>query len=195
MMAKVERVEIRRGKSAMRATIERNQEWLELFSPAERRKVMKRTFELALNDWRQTHLKKRVQRDDVLAPPFNYAGKRRHSPMVRRARANPNEVLINAMWRGKIRAQVPPVADDNAPYQISGTVAIPFGHPVTPEITRVFSIVPPDELEWLGEAWGKRLLQVKDQAMHVRAWGEKPARLKLSPGQRESLRRQPRRAT
>ena len=193
-MAKVRFFETRRGKSAIRVAIERNQEWLELFSPAERRKIMKRTFELALNDWRGTHLRKRVERDAVLAPPFSYAGKRRNSPMVRRARSNPNEVLVNVIWRGKIRAQVPPVASDREPYQISGTIAIPFGHPVTPEITRLFSIVPPDELEWIGEAWGKRLQQDKDQAMHVRAWGEKPARLRLSPGQRESLRRQPRKA-
>ena len=193
-MAKVETFVQRAEGAAIRVTIQRNQEWLDMFSPAERRKTMKRAFELALNDWRSTHLRKRVERDHVLAPPFLYAGKRRHSPMVRRARPSPNQVLINTMWRGKIRASVPPVASDTQPYNIWGTVAIPFGHPVTPEISRVFSIIPPDEIAWIAEAFSKRLLAIKDEAMQVRAWGQKPARLKLSPGQRESLRRTPRRA-
>lgn len=194
-MAKVETITHTAKGAAIRTTIERNQEWLDMFSPAQRRKVMKRSLELAINDWRSQHLKKRVQRDTVLAPPFSYAGKRRHSPMVRRARPDPNQVLVNTIWRGKIRAQVPPVASDTQPYNIWGTVAIPFGHPVTPEISRVFSIIPPDEIEWIAEAFSKRLLDIKDGAMQVRAWGQKPARLKLSPGQRESLRRQPRRST
>ena len=194
-MARVETIIERRGKTSIRTTIERNSEWLEIFSPAERRKIMKRTYEQALNDWRGKFLRKRVERQTVLSPPFSYQGKRRHSPMVRRKRQNPNEVLVNTIWRGKIRASVPPVAGDTEPRQIWGTVAIPFGHPVTPEISRVFSIVPEEELDWFADAWSKRLLQIRDDAKHIRAWGQKPARLKLSPGQRESLRRRPRRTT
>jgi hypothetical protein len=167
------------GVAPLRAVLHANHEWMKIMRARERNKLLKQLGLDAGNRWRWKFLKRRVQKDTVLKPPFNYRDDPK-SPMIDK------RILISRIWKGKITATAKTEggARSGGRQLMKIRIPIPFGHPVTPEISRVFNVVPPDEIEELAENIGKGLARRK--AQHFRPSG-KPA-MRLSADQRRQRR-------
>ena len=189
-MLGISRETFRNRRNTMQIAIRDNEEWLQLMSPAQRRKLIKAAIEAALFKWRREHLWKRISADHVRRPPFNYPS---HipAPMIGWRRPNARDKLMNAIFTGKITGRVPTPKKETDPIQVSGTVAIPMGHAVSRDILRVMQQLPDDELDYIVAQFAEQLTKDKGLVERVPR-GKNKGRLRLSPEQRERLRRPPR---
>src|SRR6056297_1424668 len=99
-------VNARSGRNSLRTVLEANEPTARLLSPAQRRKLYKFTLEQAMQEWRERYLFRRVNADTVRKPPFSYK-KGGDAPMIGWRPQGRKDKLINAIWTGKIRANIP----------------------------------------------------------------------------------------
>jgi hypothetical protein len=168
----------------MRTVIQENDEWVRLFTPAQRRKLYMETFRHVLSLWRDKYLWKRINAETVKRGPFNYA-RGGNTPMI--GQNVGNRKLINVVGTGSIKAQSPSAKQEIDPFMLSGTVAFPMGHPVINEIPRVFQLIPEDEIKWMVNKWAEVMLDEKNRSTKILK-GKRAGQMKLSAAQQKEFR-------
>ena len=136
------RIETFRGGRSLRAAIEANEGALAVLTKAGRNRAIRRTFDRAATNWRNRFVWLRFTRR-VSKPPFNYDGPWKH-PLDGWHKGSAK--LMNSALTGKIKTRK---------RQGSGgfvtSVPLPNKHPISKEISRVLSVVPPSEIEWMAD--------------------------------------------
>lgn len=149
------------GGGPLRASFEANQEWLDYFSPRERNAVVNRSGLRAAGNMRLKFFRDRINARKVKAPPFSYRA-RTNSPMIGdRSRDDPSK-LINRIHKGKIRTSTK--GSKKGQQQLMVTIPVPFGHPVTKEIVRVWRILPEYELQYFADWVMRYAFDYRDKA-------------------------------
>lgn len=175
-------------KGPIRMRLEANREWLELFSARERNALLRGVFTRVGNEWRHKFLRRRLEARTVLKAPFSYTLDTT-SPMI-----ESGYMARAAIWKGKIRATAK--RNKQGTQQVSTQIALPFGHPVRPEIAAVFRIIPNDEVRWFADRVAKLLAEERAKSVDATARRKNARpRLRLSNRQRRRFGvRQQRRA-
>jgi len=180
----------KQGQNSLRTVLEMNEPAARLLVPAQRRKLYKFTLERVMRNWRTKYLGRRVNADTVKKPPFNYQ-KGGNTPMIGWRRKWDKSKLINAMWAGKITAQIPTPKKETEPMKFGVRVAFPLGHAVNSAITKVFKELPSDEINWIVAEWAKELATERSQLVEQKK-GKNKGRMVFSPEQRKRLANPPR---
>ncbi len=157
----------------IRAVLEVESDRLEMFSARERNALLARSLERGITAWRNVYLRHRFQRE-VKQAPFNYTGDPR-SPMV-----DTGAMSVSA-YNGQIVAKAPGG-------RVYGTITIPFSHPVTKEISRVWRVLPPDEMQYVAEVFAKsvaREIAASDEVTLKRPRVDSKPRRRLTIEQRQ----------
>jgi hypothetical protein len=157
----------------IRAVLEVEQDRLEMFSARERNALLARSLERAMTAWRNVYLRRRFQRE-VLDAPFEYRGPR-SSPMVDTAE------MSHQAYTGQVIARAPGG-------RVSGTVSIPYGHAVTKEISRVWRILPAEEMKYVAKVFAKAVaheLATSEEVVLQRPRLESKPRRRLTIEQRQ----------
>lgn len=170
----------------IKGVINANREFLEMFDPPQRQKFFTLNLRDALDWWRFTYLRLRIEAESVKRYPFDYklGGK---TPMVYRGR------LIKVIGTGKINISKPRGKSGFIPFKAA--VSLPFGHPVVPEISKVFRVGAGGMLGGEIRAVAKRLADniakeangVKVVNRRDKATGTRKPRYMLSKDQRQAL--------
>jgi hypothetical protein len=169
----VARIVVERIKGGpIRAVLEVEATRLEMFSARERNALLARSLERGMTAWRNVYLRRRFQRA-VNDPPFNYPVK--NSPMV------DTGAMSRSVYEGRIQARAPGG-------KVSGTVSTPFSHPVTKEISRVWKILPADEMQYVARVFAKAVaheIATSEEVVLKRPRIDSTPRRKLTAEQRQ----------
>ncbi|HYG68735.1 MAG TPA: hypothetical protein VD838_13800, partial [Anaeromyxobacteraceae bacterium] len=136
----------------IKAVLEAEASRLELFSKRERNALLARSLERALHAWRAVYMRIRFMKP-VTESPFHYQGDPR-SPMFESGE------MKEAAYKGRIIARSPGG-------RVRGTVGVPFGHAVTPEISRVWKVLPPNEVTFVAVRFAKHVAREIDESEQV----------------------------
>lgn len=169
----------------IKKVIQGNREFLEMFDPPQRQKFFALNLRDALDWWRFTYLRRRIEAKSVRRPPFNYKRGGR-SPMVHTGE------LISKIATGKISVSKPRGSKDFLPFKAA--VSLPFGHPVIREISKVFRVgaggMLPGELQEVANRLAQNIAKesrgVKVVNRKNKLTGQRRPRYQLSPGQRQA---------
>lgn len=145
-------VVVRYTNGPIKAVLEAEAGRLELFSARERNALLARALERAMAAWRAVFMRIRFTKK-VTESPFHYNGDPR-SPMY------DSGAMERAVYQGKIVARAPGG-------RVAGTVSTPFAHGVTKEISRVWRVLPPNEVQFVADRFAKLVAREIDLAEDV----------------------------
>ena len=158
-----------------------------MFDPPQRMKFFRLVMIDALDWWRFTYLARRIEAQTVRKAPFNY-----------RLGVDPpmywTGKLLSVITKGRIRVSKPRGNDGFLPFVAK--LSLPFGHPVPPQLSKVFRVgsggMLPDEVR----AFANRLQRnITDEANGVKrvnrkekATGIKRPRFEIDKSQKDRLK-------
>jgi hypothetical protein len=174
------------SRSAIRGAITHNREALLLLKPAQRNNVVRQALIEAMDRFRHTYLRRRIEGESVSKSPFNYV-RDLFSPMIHKGD------LYRKSFTGKITARKARGSGDMVPMEVH--LAVPFGHAVTKEIASVYrrGMLPQEVrafVSWFSSILHQRL-QTDAKAKYVPRTTGRP-QLRLTRGQLQRLRNPPR---